>query len=56
MRKQIIKIELEEYKEYLLQAAAYQELLGQYNLLAYAYQEKTAAVEKTKVKKIGFMP
>lgn len=56
MKKQEIIIELEEYKELLMLAAEYEKVLGQYQLLSYAYQQVVGTEQATvkKKEKIGF--
>lgn len=55
MKRQEVIITLKEYKELLLLHAQYQELLGQYQLLSYAYQQVTKKKQEPKQKrKIGF--
>lgn len=55
MKRQEVIITLKEYKELLLLHAQYQELLGQYQLLSYAYQQVTKKKTLTKKEKIGFI-
>lgn len=53
MKRQEVIISLKEYRNLLLLQAEYEKLLGQYQLLSYAYQQ----TQKEKVKKknpIGF--
>lgn len=48
MKRQEVIIALKEYKELLLLQADYEKLLGQYQLLSYAYQQQEEEQPKTK--------